>query len=364
MCQDAPDTSGINKAAADSAALSRESLDWYKNEYAKTAPQREAAAALDAKVGDAQYRGMEFATKQAQELDDRNKTVFRPLEDKIVSDAANFDTEGKREQLAGQAITDVNTGFAGARGQQVRSDARYGVTPGSGRAEAMGNQLTMAQALASAGAATKARRDATAEGYARKMDAVGLGKGVIGSQATMQQIAQSGGAQAVAAAGSGANVSQSGAGLMQAGFGSAQNGLSAAGGLYGQASKIDQSANDGTMAGIGQLAGLATKLYLAPTSDENVKSGTGKPIDTAKALKGIVDTPVDDGWKYDPAKGGPSDGGQPHDGPMAQQVRKHMGDKAAPGGKVLDIVTMTGHMLAGMQELSKRIKKIEKKVAA
>ena len=34
---------------------------------------------LTPKVGDAQYRGMELATQQAQELDARNKGVFRRL---------------------------------------------------------------------------------------------------------------------------------------------------------------------------------------------------------------------------------------------------------------------------------------------
>ena len=362
MCSDAPDTTQMNQAAADSAVLARESLDWYKAEYAKTAPQREAAAALAAKVGDAQYRGMEFATNQAQELDDRNKAVFRPLEDKIVTDATNFDTEGRREELAGMAAADVNRGFASAHGQSIRQMASQGVNPSSGRAGAMDAQMATAQALALAGGANKARHDATAEGYARKMDAAGLGKGIISNQATMQQIAQSGGGQAVAAAGSGANVAQSGAGLMQAGFGGAQNSLSSTANIYGQVAKIDQSSNDGMMAGLGQAAGLATKLYM---SDENIKSNTGKPADTKKALAELDATQVDDGWRYDAAKGAPAElGNAEHTGPMAQEVRKTMGERVAPGGKQIDIVSMNGKLMASMQELSKRVKKIEKRVAA
>lgn len=368
MCQDAPDTTQINQAAADQVALSKEALAWYQNEYARTQPQRDAAAALATKVSEAQLRGMETATRQAEELDARNKSVFRPLEDKIVADANNFDTEAKREELAGQAITDVNTAFDSARGQSARSLARVGVAPGSGRALSMENQVTTAQALAGAGAATKARRDATAEAYARKMDAVGLGKGVIGAQTTMQQIAQNGGAQAVGAAGSGINFAQSGAGLMGQGFGTAQNGLSAGGNLYGMSARIDQANNDSTMGAIGQLAGLGVKLYQGPqafVSDENVKSGTGKPVNTKKALAEVDATQVNDGWTYDESKGAPpGSGGKKHVGPMAQEVRRTMGERVAPGGKQIDIVSMNGKLLASMQELSKRVKKLEKLEAA
>ena len=66
-----------------------------------------------------------------------------------------------------------------------------------------------------------------------------------------------------------------------------------------------------------------------------------------------------DGWRYDPAKGGPNDGGKPHVGPMAQRVRQTMGEAAAPGGKEIDLVNMNGRVLAGMQALAQRMKKLE-----
>lgn len=358
-------------ASGDEAAqLGRDQFDWYKAEYAKTAPQREAAAALDAKVGDAQFRGMEFATQQAKELDDRNKAVFRPLEDKIVADAANFDTEAKREELAGQAQADVNQGFSSAREQSTRSLSRMGVTPGSGKALMLDKSLQVQQAAALAGGANKARRDATADGYARKMDAAGLGKGIISNQATMQQVAQAGGAQAVAAAGSGVNVAQSGAGLMGQGFAGAQTGLANQANIYGRMGQFrsaadlqQQQALTQLGQGVGYMAGgkeLATFM-----SDENVKADTGKPANTKKALAELDATQVDDGWSYDESKGAPpGSGGAEHTGPMAQEVRKTMGDKVAPGGKQIDIVSMNGKLMASMQELSKRVKKIEQRVAA
>ena len=39
-----------------------------------------------------------------------------------------------------------------------------------------------------------------------------------------------------------------------------------------------------------------------------------------------------------------------------------MGDRVAPGGRQIDLVSMNGKLMASMQELSKRVKKIEKRV--
>ena len=67
-----------------------------------------------------------------------------------------------------------------------------------------------------------------------------------------------------------------------------------------------------------------------------------------------------DGWSYDPAKGAPDDGGQKHTGPMAQQVRRTMGDQVAPGGKAIDIPSLNGKMMAAIQALSKQVKTLQR----
>lgn len=71
-----------------------------------------------------------------------------------------------------------------------------------------------------------------------------------------------------------------------------------------------------------------------------------------------------DGWSYDPAKGGPDEGGRKHTGPMAADVQASMGDAVAPGGKVINLVDMNGKLLAGMQALTKRVEKVERRVKA
>lgn len=373
MCSDAPDTSGMNRAAEASAKVSADALAWYKAEYAKTQPQRDAAIATGQKVSEAQLQGMQFATQQAKDMDARNKTVFQPLEDKIIKEASEYDTSGRRLQAANEATADVESAFGSAQDGLNRTLARSGVTPGSGRSMSLMQDVALKKATAVAGATTGAVKNVEQQGYARKMDAAALGKGIVGNQATQQSIAQSGGAQAVSASGAANGAALSGAGLMGAGFGTALQGQAQAGSLYGQAANLQaQSGNSGLMGALGNVAGMyagsasgsAAITGLLGMSDVTKKRKTGKKADTAEMLEQIENTPVEDGWEYDPAKGGVPDGGVPHTGPMAQTVNKTMGEKAAPGGKVIDLVDMNGRMMAGMQELSKRMKKLEAKVAA
>jgi hypothetical protein len=138
-------------------------------------------------------------------------------------------------------------------------------------------------------------------------------------------------------------------------------GNSSAGALYGQAGSLD-------LAKRGQDIKFATDMSesvasgIGAASDENIKENTGKTMSPAKALGAIIKTPVDEGWKYSPEKGGPDDGGVPHDGPMAQDVQKNMGDSVAPGGKVIDMVSMNGILMAGIQGLHKEVQDLAKKI--
>jgi hypothetical protein len=49
---------------------------------------------------------------------------------------------------------------------------------------------------------------------------------------------------------------------------------------------------------------------------------------------------------------------------MAQTVRRNMGEAVAPGGKVIDLVSMNGRMMAAVQELAREVKGIKKEIRA
>lgn len=110
-------------------------------------------------------------TAYAQSQDDRGFMLDRRknlsgVQDTILADAATFNTDAKREELAGQAMADVNQGFSSAREQSGRAMARMGVNPSSGAALAMNNQTSVAQAGALASASNQARTGARLEGRA------------------------------------------------------------------------------------------------------------------------------------------------------------------------------------------------------
>lgn len=358
MCSDAPDTSGINEAAVISSKLGKESFDWFKGEYARTAPERAAVVARDNAVADAQIKGMTFATDEAKALSDRNKTVFQPLEDKIVAGAQTYDTPERRAQAAAEAGADVTASFDRASQGATRALMRTGAAPTGAVNAALVQDAALAKAKAVAGATTTATRNVEQQGYARMQDAAALGKGIVGNQGTQQQIAtQSGGAAVSAGAGSLA-ATQTGAGLMQTGFQGAMQGQQQAGQLFGQAANIESQSRGQDMGLLGSAFGSFMKA-----SDENIKSGTGKVTDGAEELAEVNATPVEKDWTYDPAKGGPDTGGVPETGPMAQQVRAKMGEKAAPGGEVIDMRVMGGKLMASVQQLSKQVDDLNRKVA-
>ena len=201
---------------------------------------------------------------------------------------------------------------------------------------------------------TGAVRNVEQQGYSRMADAVGLGRGLAPTQATQQQIATSTGNSSTQNATQALQAATSGSGLMTQGFGTAINGNTAAGNLFSTAANIDQAASGQTIAGLAQLGTAAGSLGWKPFSDKNIKSNTGRMANASKALKEIEATPVHEGWTY---TGDPEQA--PKIGPMAQDVRARMGEVAAPGGKVIDLVNMNGRMMAAIQKLSKDVKALK-----
>ena len=104
-----------------------------------------------------------------------------------VSDyATSFDTETKREELAGKAIADVNQAFSAQQGALTRNMSRMGVNPNDGKFAALSNQNAIAAASAQANAANKVREAARAEGIQLKGNVANMLSGypAMGMEAT------------------------------------------------------------------------------------------------------------------------------------------------------------------------------------
>jgi hypothetical protein len=352
-----PDYSGMNAAAVENAQVSKDALEWYKTQYYDQADERAAAAERANAVSDAQLASMGLNDSISRDYWDYQKNTFRPLEQGIVTAANEYDTAARREEAAGTAAADVTQAFDNVQGQQSRNMARMGINPNSGKSLAANAQLGIQQATALAGAKNKARDQIELQGYARKMDAANLGRGLASQQATSAGVALNAGNSSVANAGIPLAQAQQATATMGQGFQTAIQGNNSAGQLYGQAAQIQNASGHGNDAVYGALGNVAGAMIMAK-SDENLKHDI-TPTNSQDALAAVEKTPVSK-WTYDK---GVADGGT-HIGPMAQDVQQNMGDKVAPGGKQIDLVSMNGITMAAVKELSKKVDRISKKVGA
>lgn len=342
---DTPDTSGINEQARSSAQLARDSFDWFRQEYERTRPQRDAAAERDGKIADAQLSGMNFATDEARRVSGRNQSVFEPLENKLVADSQTFDTPERRAQAAAEATADVESAVGRAQQANQRALMRSGVTLDSPAALALQQDAALGKARMVAGATGAATRNVEQQGYARRMDAAALGRGLPSNQATQQQIATNSGSAAVNSGAGAIGAAQAGVPIMQAGFNTAQQGLNSAGSLFGQAGQLTSTTRGQDL----NFLGNAFNGYMR--SSKKVKKDTGQVTDGKEELAQVMSTPVHEGWRYDPSKGGPPDNG-PHTGPMAEDVHAKMGPSVAPGGEMIDVKRLTGTLMAAVQAVA------------
>lgn len=355
----APDPNPGMFAAADSAryiadkqaATADDMLEFYKDQYADIKPILE-------QVTQTQMDVMKANNQRAQEYSDYEKSTYRPLEQSIVKEANEFSTEGKREALATKAAADVNTAFANTRAQESRALSRMGVNPNSGRFAALNNQLSLTQAATSAGAMTKARDSAEQLGFARKMDAAGLGRNLATNASTAYGISVGAGDSAgknSMAAGDFMGRGYSGA---QAGYSQAANAYGTAGNIYGsafnaqmQGYQADQAAAGGMASGIGSLVGTLGGAAMMMGSSEDYKKD--KTPARGSALKGLRNLPIEE-WTY---KEGIEDEGR-HIGTYAEDFKREFGKG---DGKRIPIQDAIGVTMKSVQELAEKVDRLEGK---
>ena len=110
-------------------------------------------------------------TAYAQSQADRAYALQRrglqtQMQDRMVTEANEFNTAGRMNQMADEANADVDLAFSNVRGQSLRAMARRGINLSSGRAAALDQSLNIDQATAKANAANRVRAAARQEGYA------------------------------------------------------------------------------------------------------------------------------------------------------------------------------------------------------
>lgn len=120
--------------------------------------------------------GGESSAMQAQigkEQWDRYKTVYAPLEDKYVADAQEYGSPAQFDKVAGEANATNNAQFGKARQRLLRTP---GLDPSSAAFATGMVNMDLAQAAAGANSQNAARDRLTDAAWARRTDALSLGK--------------------------------------------------------------------------------------------------------------------------------------------------------------------------------------------
>lgn len=260
---------GGNSAAQNAAtmmqlATNQEQLNWAKQVYAQEAPQREAAAALAGQVSQAQLDQMRQQTAIAAQAQQDYNEIYRPIEQRLATEAENYDTPEKRAAASAEAVASVEKNLAQQRGATMREMERAGVDPSSGKAANMQASLDLNAAKLKAGAGNAASKAVETIGYARRMDAASLGRGIASSQGTNAGLASTLGSSAVGTANQGIAAAQSGNAGMQAAYGNAVQGYGAAANSFGNMASAQQQAaasrNSSAAAGVGAVATVAVVI--------------------------------------------------------------------------------------------------------
>lgn len=265
-----PDYTPLAEASLEAARiqgeLGRDQLDFAREQYDRSAPLLEG-------IANQQMQAQSEQMDQARDYYNYQRDTYRPLEQSIVADAQRFNTEAYRDQLAGQAAADAGRAFGISQQQNQRAMASMGVNPNSGRFAAQQNASGLQQAAMRANAMTGARNQATQMGYARQLDAAGLGRGLAGASLGAYGGASSAGSMAGQNAQSaGQNYMGNmaiGSGTIAAGQNMQIQGLSNV--LNNQTSAYVNS-NDSFLGDVGGFLGGAASVYTAfGGSDRRIK---------------------------------------------------------------------------------------------
>lgn len=252
----------IGQAAKQNADIAQQSLDIAKAQLAWEKDRAKVEDPLVQGIVNQQIQSGEANAERSAAQWDIYQNLFKPVEERMVSDAMNFDSPERQERMAAQAGADVTRSFGAAADSNNRAMAAMGINPNSGRFGALANENAITQAGATAGAMNRARRDTEMQGIALRTGAAQFGRNMPNTGIAADSMALNAGSQAVGNLANNSQIrNQNQAAAMQW-FGGATNANNSAGSLLnnqfgnqiaGQQAAATQSA--GAMSGIGSLVG-------------------------------------------------------------------------------------------------------------
>lgn len=268
-----PDYTPMAQASERAAQLGKElgtaQLDESRRQY-----DRNMAVAQP--VVDAQLGLMRSQQAQGDDYYNYNVNTFRPLEKSMVGQAVHEGSDARLEEQAGQAAADVRNGQSRQANMMARQGLRYGYSPA--KMAMMAGQMATTNASAEAGAMTGARNQQRNLGWARQMDAAGLGRNLVGASQGAYGTMLNAGNSAVSNAqqpGNGLLMGMAqGAGMQQQGAGQNLSGLGGILSAQGSYNNMVASNNANSGGGLGAILGTAGQLgaaYIMKGSDRRLK---------------------------------------------------------------------------------------------
>lgn len=181
---DAPDADPqIGQAALMNAKTGEDWLTFARDQFAESTKRQDKVDSLTNEVTNQQLDDMRKASSRSDIEWDRYNTLFKPVEDRMVSDALNYDTPEAQAKAAAEAKADVMSNASQAQQQNQRQMASMGIDPRSGRFAGVDRGNDLSTALAAAGAQNGAREQVKATGMALREGVANFGKGATSTAA-------------------------------------------------------------------------------------------------------------------------------------------------------------------------------------
>lgn len=277
--------------------------------------------------------------------------TFQPLEKSFAETAANYDTQGRRDQAAADAAAGVAQQFDVADQTRAEQLAASGADPQMGLA--LSNASGIEKAKAIAGAQNQARKEVEATGLSLKNAAIGIGRGQVSDGLQAADLALRQGGAGLGAAGGGTTLAAqpyaTGSGIL----GGATSSNLATTNIMNTGYNNALAGSQAQMGFLSDIIGAGATAW-GMRSSEKAKDMKGKVSD-GEALS-LLDASPSKRWSY---KQGEGDGNtKERIGPTAESLK----GTPVSDGETIDAISMLGLHHAGLRAVNKKIDKLADQV--
>jgi hypothetical protein len=313
--------------------ISRDQLDWAKQQYADVKPYSD-------RVMKGLVDQMDTNAETAKKDRARYEEIYQPIEDKQAKAAMEWDSPERKELMRSRAGATVGANFDAADAAATRQLQSFGVNPSDLRMGAINRGAKLARAAAVAGAQNNSDVQVDAQANALRSEAINVGRGYPGQVAQQYGTATQSGAQGVGTSNqtTGTYMPALGNGTAWAGLGNQSLMNSAQTQHLGYSDAIaGVNANNNQSSGVGALLGAGLGVAsMFMFSDKRLKENV-KAVGKTKDGQTIYEY----NFKGDPRR---------QRGLIAQEVEKKHPEAVhthSSGYKVVDYSKAVPHMAGG-----------------